>query len=248
MLLESLYNDLSEELNADLVVQRKAGIFYKRLLRFLNTFEAHRAWHTEKGPRGELWLVLPAIAVDKRLVDLEVAFAPLSRREYSSTHKGGVTRIILSVLPADVDTKNLQQVEIRHHKDAVVHEFSHYLYRKAHPGDRSGGDGTYDEMLAGKWGQYFNTPQEFNSFYHQGLSRLLSAFRAALGAGPGHVREVLRDGFEGFYATALRRNYWRRDFLSGLNRQYTQKMKSRLKGVYSHLVGQATKAMGSRWQ
>lgn len=75
---------------------------------------------------------------------------------------------------------------------------------------------------------YYNTPWEFNAFFHEGLYSFKRDFHLVRLNDPCRDRAILRHLTNGAY--------WSSHFIYSLNRTYRQKVFRRYGGIYAHLA------------
>jgi len=134
------------------------------------------------------------------------------------------------VLLGNYDTKYID-TRITGAKINIIHEFTHYLdilrsvSRKKIKGSAKKAEKSMKE--------YYNSPEEFNAYYQEGLSNIYSLFLND--KIPLHnKRQWLGNSIEDFLEM-LGTLGFNEDFLDELDNKYTRKLKKRIYDVYLHL-------------
>ena len=152
-----------------------------------HAYDVMRAWLTKNAgeiddllPRSKRWggWVVSMAEMDGRSgrggkwSDLMVVFA--TKEHLPALGKSGDGRTFYMVLPVLLGPFVTRHLTSRTYgvRTAFVHEFIHYLDEKRYPAGTA--QGSANKRRAGDIKGYFNTPAEFNAYYQEGASKLIS--------------------------------------------------------------------------
>jgi len=100
-------------------------------------------------------------------------------------------------------------------EDSFIHEFVHFLdIKRFSP--------TYIQKPPTNEYNYFNSPEEYNTYYHELLRNIIK-----------NKKNLLQLNFKQFLKQSLKLG--RQDFISTLNDDYKQKLQNRLYKLYDHM-------------
>lgn len=130
-------------------------------------------------------------------------------------------------------------------KEILIHELIHIFdYIRGGAGIEKSASSA-KKLSSGDVFGYYNDPKEFNAYFQEGLSNLMSAFNAALKRPDAAEFLFSMLGYTYYdFSLYLQYNpYWRKEFIENMNDVTRKKFKSRLFQLYGGLVDHANKAM-----
>ena len=221
-----------------LTEKEETDVQYRALnQKYANKIEKYLQTQPELEKIGNRSLALPGIEVDPRLGDLLMIFRPSEGATHWSfgrlTADPSIKVIIAPLLRGDYDQKNLD-TRFGAHKENFGHEFTHYVDEKR----RTSGKQRSIDILKSKGEEaYYNTPEEFNAFYQDGVTKLLKIAKGLKKADiniksklfPPDVKKFLKGG-------ERPKKIWGNDFISKMSPKYRKKFAKRVGDLFPKVI------------
>ena len=238
---------LHEDVGTDLGANRTALKAFDVILNVLKNGKMpteHDPSFTMRSTKGLYWAVLEISSLLNNSPLEHIVFMPESvgrdkgiRAAYGSYNK--TPAIIMFILPDEAVTseKAWRSVAYAFYKEkkSFVHEFTHYMDElrqtrtKYHKGSERFGDPNETFNSDG----YYNSPEEFNAYYHEGLEFIHdSTLALARGKHQAYWFKLYPD-FNSFYKS--KRQSFDPAFLNSLNKRNLQRLKKRLFNYYTYV-------------
>lgn len=139
----------------------------------------------------------------------------------------------LQTIPDDVDIGSVIASKMMAGETTFIHEYTHYMDFKRFKNKNSGAGETL-VVTDMDYKKYYNTPEEFNAFFTEGLNKFLNTMKS-------HDIQKRKRYFSIFptFETFIARGasaFWDAGFLQFLDEKYRKKFNKRLYAIYKYVL------------
>ena len=226
---------LTEKSVEDTKFRTEATQFLSKLIAFIkkDKFENASKVQQFKG------FAYPGIFIDAKYLDLLIIFSygdktfDVAGGAFLGGYghlKSGMKVIVMDILKKPYDVTDLEtRLQSGKNKSTWVHEFVHYMDEKRYKGSNEFVLKGTKAAMAGDFKGYINTPNEFNSYFQQGIVEVEDAIA-------GVPRSITKDKLKNM--TEFKKwvmPLFDKTFISSLGNKYTNKFNKRLADYYDSL-------------